>query len=68
MVIAKRVSTWPAGAELCWGVQGASAQGASESCPLRAKELEYWLGEAEKDIIRLRDKLDRLEGGGGSKS
>lgn len=34
----------------------------------RAKELEYWLGEAEKDIIRLRDKLDRLEGGGGSKS
>ena len=41
MVIAKPVSTWPAGAEPCRGVQGASVQGASESCPLRAKELEY---------------------------
>lgn len=41
MVITKPVSTWPAGAEPCPGVQGASAQGASELCPLRAKELEY---------------------------
>ena len=62
MVVIKPITTWAAGAEPCWGVQVASAQDASELCPLRAKELEYLNANSYINWLRAAPRRHQFPG------